>query len=238
MKKILALVSTLSIAAGAVALATPAQAYDKDAYAYAAAHMIQRSDIPAVLGAFTDDMSFSAGPERGKAYLCSLDSSTDGPIPQFSYPTGRLQYSANYAAKGRNAPSLWVSVMQYASASKAIAAFDVAKKQVKNCKGTFTNSFTDTDSGVVSTSTTQTTNGIVPSVSTLGVDSIFVSVNSVFSGSSEEAPFKGDQYQVWSLIDDVIITTSYNMESADNVSTQKRKAVNQVAFNAETAWLG
>ena len=42
---------------------------------------------------------------------------------------------------------------------------------------------------------------------------------------------------MWSLIDDVIITTSYNMESADNVSTQKRKAVNQVAFNAETAWL-
>ena len=237
MKNLLVLFSSMSIVAGAVAMATPAQAYDKDAYAYAAAHMIQRSDIPAVLGPFNEAMSFNAGPGRGKAYLCSLEASTDGPIPQFSYPVGQLEYTANYSAKGKDAPSLWVSVMQYPSAAKAIAAFDVAKKQVKNCTGTFTNSWTDPDSGVVSTSTTQTTNGIVPSVSTLGVDSLFVSVNSVFSGSSEEAPFKGDQYQVWSLINDVIITTSYNMEGADNVSTQKRKAVNQVAFNAETAWL-
>ncbi len=46
-----------------------------------------------------------------------------------------------------------------------------------------------------------------------------------------------DSYSVYSLVDDVIIQTQFYANTNDNLTTKQRKAVNQLAFNAETRWL-
>jgi hypothetical protein len=237
MKLATALITATSMAA-TIALATPASAYDDKAYSHAAGHMIARSDIPAELGDFKKQMSFNAFPPTGTAYLCTIDGVGSEPSTQFTYPSGKLQFSANYGTKEENGPSVSVVVIQYRDRQRAIAAFDVAKKQIVNCTGTVKNSWTNTDSGTVSTYTTETTNGVVPAVTTTGVESLFIDVNSVSAATGEEVPFQSDQYAVLSLLDDVVITTTYYMNNANNISTKKRKAVNQVAFNAETVWKG
>jgi hypothetical protein len=43
---------------------------------------------------------------------------------------------------------------------------------------------------------------------------------------------------VYTLVNDVIINTSRYTGSELNMSTRERRAVNQVAFNAVTRWLG
>jgi hypothetical protein len=221
-----------------LAVATPASAYDDKAYAYAAGHMIARSDIPAVLGDFKKTMAFNAYSPNGPAMLCSIDGTGSTPSTTHTYPGGKLQFSANYSAKGGIGPSLSVTVNQYADGPAAIAAFDKAKKNVKNCTGTVTNSWTNTDTGSVSTYTTQTDNGVVPAVTTTGVESLFINVNSDSTATAEEAPYQSDQYTVVSLVNNVVISTTYYMNNVKNVTNKKRSAVNQVAFNAETAWLG
>lgn len=230
------LVSASALALG-VAVVAPAQAYDKKSYEYAAGHMIDRKDIPVSLGAFRKAMGFNAFQSIGKPQLCVLPGGPSVPDTEVTFPGGRLQFEANYNSKGDGPQSLWVTVLQYADAQKAIAAFDEAKKEAKKCTGTVTSSFTDPDSGAVSTYTVMTENGVVPSVTTTGVESLFVNVNSDSTATSQEAPYRSDQYSVFSLVNNVIITTNYRTDATLNIKTKKRKAINQVAFNAETAWL-
>jgi hypothetical protein len=231
------LVGVSALALGALA-ASPAQAYDKKSYRYAASHMIDRKDIPAELGAFKKSMSFNAFGSRGKATLCSLPGGATTPGTEVTYPGGKLHFEANYSTRGDSPQSLWVAVEQYPDSQKAIAAFDEAKKEAKKCTGTSTSSWTDPDSGVVSTYTVMIENGVVPSVTTTGVESLFVNVNSDSSATSEEAPYRSDTYAVVSLINNVVISTNYSTSATLNIPTQQRKSINQVAFNAETAWLG
>ena len=47
-----------------------------------------------------------------------------------------------------------------------------------------------------------------------------------------------DGYNVYTLVNDVIIDTGYYTGSELNMSTNQRKDVNQAAFNAVTRWLG
>lgn len=239
MKKSLALVAVGSVLASGVALAAPAQAYDKDAYSYAASHMIERSDIPAVLGDFKPTLSFGAGPGSFPSYLCYVASTTpntEGTEQRF--PSGRYQYSASYNGKGKEPrPSIGVTVNQYASAEKAIKAFNVAKKVAKNCTGTTSDSWTDPDTGTVSQYSTLLTNGVVPEVTTTGVESIFISSNNLSESFPGGTPQINDNYTVVSLLDDVVLVTQYYMNSTTNITTKQRRAVDQVAFNAETAWL-
>ena len=230
------LVAASTLALG-VAVAAPAHAYDKKSYEYAAGHMIDRKDIPAALGAFQKTMSFNAFQVSDKAVLCTIPGGQSVPDTEVNYPAGKLHFEANYNAKGNGPQALWVSVQQYADAQKAIAAFNQAKKVIKSCTGTVSTSFSDPDSQVVSTYTVMTENGVVPSVTTTGVESLFVNVNSDSTATSEEAPFRSDQYSVISLVNNVIITTNYRTDAALNIKTKKRKAINQTAFNAETAWL-
>jgi hypothetical protein len=214
----------------------PAHAYDQKAYSYAAGHMIHRAAIPAMLGSFSSAMAFNAYEPEDPTWMCSLLQPGNVPATEINFPAGRYEFNANYSVPGPNSPALTVYVYQYTSASKAISAFGAAKRQAKRCTGTYSDSWTDSSAGVVSTYTTVTTNGVVPAVAIAGVKSVFVNVDTN-AATTGTGPFQSDQYQVFSLINDVVIVTSYNQNSSDNVTTQQRKAVDQVAFNAETAWL-
>lgn len=239
MKAFIALAAAVATAGITVlAVAAPAQAYDNKSYAYAAGHMISRADIPLNLGDFKKTIAFNGYSPNGPMLLCSIDGTGTTPSQSFTYPAGKLQFAANYSTKKGDGPSLSVTVNQYPNANAAIAGFGKAKANIASCTGTVTNSWTNSDSGTVSTYTTQTSNGVVPSVTTTGVESLFVDVNSDSSATGEEAPYQNDQYTVISLVDNVVISTTYYMNNVKNITTKKRKAINQVAFNAETAWLG
>ena len=226
-------------AALAMAIPAPAQAYDRDAYAYAAKHMIDRAAIPKVLGNFDRNLTFSATAVAWDPLLCDLPGATaDSPPTAVKFPAGSAQYTANYSSSGKFPTSLQVVVNQYPSASAAISAFNTLKKRARTCTGSSSSSYVDEESGVRSTSSTLLVNGKVPSVTTAGVASIFVNRNNRNESTSGAPPYIDDNYAVYSLFGDVIIATTYYPNDSTNISTEERKAVNQVAFHAETAWLG
>jgi len=223
------------IAAGAAALiavgmAGPAHAYDRDAYAYAAGHMIGYKDIPAMLDS-QRTASFSAYNAPGRNYVCETG---DGQ-KEVDYPGGKDVFSINY--EGRKNSSINVSVAQFASSAKAIKAFEALQKAVKQCAGTDSGSQTF-DDGSVDTWQRLTTTGNVPLVTVSGVQSIFMNENyqDVTTGP-DAGNYSSDNYSVYTLVNDVIINTSYYTGSELNMTTKQRKAVNQVAFNAVTRWL-
>lgn len=233
------LLATTVVAAAAVTLvAGPAMAYDRDAYGHAASSMIERSDIPKVLGEFKKTLGFSAYAGSNKLYVCSVPQA-DPNASDVSVSIAGAQYAftGSYEGKGKSdAPSIDVTVNQYKNAEAAISAFDELKKKIKKCTGTGSSTWTD-DGGKTTTYSTEVTNGVVPAVTTTGVESLFVSNNSLSASTPGDSKFVNDQYLVYSLVDDTIIVTEYFTNTNDNMTTKQRKAVNQVAFNAETRWL-
>lgn len=237
MNKSLAVLAAAATAAASLAAAAPALAYDRDLYGRAAASMIERSDIPDALGTFKKGLAFNAFATSGKTFVCDVpQSDPNASDVDVYFPGPEYMFSASYSGKGKDAPSVDVTVNQYATAEDAISAFDTLKKNVKKCSGTGSNTWTD-DDGTTTTYSTALTNGVVPAVTTTGVESLFVSNNSLSESSTGDSKFVNDQYTVYSLVDDVVISTQYFTNTNTNMTSKQRKAVNQVAFNAETRWL-
>jgi hypothetical protein len=232
------LATAVVAAAAATLVATPAMAYDRDAYSHAAGHMIERSDVPKNLGAFKKSLAFNAFRNKGPAFVCDVPKADPNASDvEVTMPATGYSYSGSYQGKGKEAPSVSVTVNQYAGAEAAIAAFDALKKNVKKCTGTGSNTWTN-DDGSVTTYSTELTNGVVPAVTTTGVESVFVSNDSLQESTPGDSKFVNDQYSVYSLVDDVVIQTQYYSNTNKNLTTKQRKSVAQVAFNAETRWLG
>jgi hypothetical protein len=226
MRKFVALGAAALIAVG---LAGPAQAYDRDGYSYAAGHMIGYKDIPKSLDA-KRGASLDVYNRPGKNYVCSVDSK------DVEYAGGVQNSSMGF--QGRKGTSVNVNVAQYASTAEAIKAFDALKKGAPTCEGPNTGSQTFDDGSTDSWSNLITT-GNVPMVTVAGVESIFVNQNYDDVTTGEYGGrYSSDTYSVYTLVNDVIIETTYYTGSELNMTTKQRKAVNQVAFNAVTRWLG
>jgi hypothetical protein len=227
MKKI-ALTAAAALAITVMA-APAAQAYDAKAYSYAAGHMLQPKNVPATFGV-NSRLDFNAT-RAFPIFVCSVDSN------EVKVPGGVHVFNANYVSK-KVEGNLSVSVNQYASPVKAIAAFNALKKAVTKCSGQKTGSSTFED-GSTDTWARLTTTGTVPAVTITGVPSVFLNANYTDVASGPEgSEYTSDQYSVYTLVDNVVIATNYYTGSELNISTNKRKAVNQTAFNAVTAWLG
>lgn len=233
------LVGAVAVAAGVgLATASPASAYDTGAYEYAAGHMIERTDIPKSLGAYKPGLSFGANPGLKSLWICNVpQADPNAPDVTVKVPGPKYSFSASYNGRGAQTPFLNVNVNQYANATKAEAAFRLIQSRVKACSGTGSDTYTD-DDGTTTTYSSAVSHGVVPSVTTAGVQSIFVSMNNL----SETLPKGGisisDSYNVLSLFDDTIIETQYYSGGTKNLTTAQRRAVNKVAFNAETRWVG
>lgn len=229
MKRIV--VTLLALGIASVGLATPAAAYDRDAYAYAAGHMIGYQDIPKSLDAKRGPY-FNAGSGTSN-FLCGDDSKT------VTFPGGKFDFSISYNGKGQT-DGVDVSVSQYASSSRAIAAFEKLKSGLKRCEGESSgqeNYGTDDDPSI-DTWSRLNTSGVVPLVTIAGVQSVFLNQNyqDVTTGDNP-GTYSSDSYTVYTLVDDVIISTSRVTGSELNIPTKERRAVNQVAFNAVTRWV-
>lgn len=228
MKKI-ALAAAAAFTITAIA-APAAQAYDTEAFSYAAGHMLQEKDIPASIG-LNDTMSFNAS-TAGEFYLCRKGEK------DVMVTAGVNTFSASYDSKKGVEGGLSINVNQYASSTKAIKAFGQLKKALNTCAGASGDTQTF-DDGTTDTWSRLTTTGTVPAVTITGVPSLFLNTNYTdVSSGPDGSEYSSDQYYVYTLVDDVIITTNYYTGSELNLPTKKRKAVNQTAFNAVTAWLG
>ncbi|MFM1917265.1 MAG: hypothetical protein RJB01_780 [Actinomycetota bacterium] len=216
------------------ALSAPAHAYDRKAYTYAAGHMISAKDVPSPISLRSNGY-FNAGSDGTKSWLCSKDDK------DVEYSGGKYRFSINYQGKKKGASGINSSVQQYASATKAIAAFDELKKGAKTCSGatsgssSYTNDAGDT---ITDTWSSLNTTGSVPMVTITGVASIFINTNYEDVSSDQDSPYTSDNYTVYTLLDDVIISTNYYSGSEINLSAAEKKAVNMAAFNAVDAWLG
>lgn len=228
MKKI-ALAAAAAFTITAVA-APAAHAYDAEAFSYAAGHMLQEKEIPASIG-LSDTMSFSANTDA-MFYVCS---NADRSV---KIPAGQNAFFANYDSKKGVEGNLSIAVNQYASSTSAIKAFGKLKKAVTTCAGEAGDTQTF-DDGTTDTWARLTTTGTVPAVTITGVPSLFLNANYTdVSSGPEGSEYTSDTYTVYTLVDDVIITTAYYTGSEQNLPTKKRKAINQVAFDAVSAWLG
>lgn len=230
MKKFAAVVAASAVAA--VGLAVPAQAYDRELYSYAAGHMVGSSDIPASLKV-RKGANFNAYPARGRTFLCQNPDNSKEPV---EFTGGDYGFSVNYQGRGRDG-GIGVTVIQYASSKQAIAAFDELRKGLRECAGAATGQETY-DDGSTDTWSRLTTTGSVPLVTVAGVPSVFINQNyqDVVAGEYP-TQYTSDSYNVYTLVNDVIINTNHYTGSEINLSTKERRAVNQVAFNAVTRWL-
>lgn len=236
MRTSVALITATTVAAGALALAAPASAYDRDAYGYAAAHMIESSDVPRALGTMKRTLDFNAYANIGANFLCDVpQSDAQAPDRLVKFPASRYSFSGSYGGRGSDAPSIEVTVLQYDSSTAAIRAFDSLRKDIRSCTGTGSNTWTGED-GTTTTYSTEVFNGVVPLVTVTGVESVFVNSNSLSVSTPGDSRDVNDQYSVVTLVDDVIIQTQFYANS-NNLTTRQRKAVNQVAFNAVTRWV-
>lgn len=210
-------------------IATPAHAYDRDLYSFAAAHMIAASDIPAPLQV-KKGANFSAFPDGRTNFLCTKEDR------QVEYPGGAYSFSMNYNGR-KDASGIASTVTRYRSAELAIAAFDRLKKGLKECAGPSSGQESYEDGSTDSWSRLTTT-GTVPLVTIAGVASVFVNENyeDVTTGQFP-GRYTSDNYNVYTLVNDVIINTSHYTGSELNMATKERRAVNQVAFNAVTRWV-
>ncbi len=229
--------SLVTAAVAALVTAPQAQAYDREAYAFAASHMIERSDIPKVLGDFDETLGFSAGLGM-RTYLCYLQSSTpDSTGTDVLAGKPQLQYSGYYSPSRGPQVSVSVQVLQFGSADEAIRGFETLKTQSRKCKGAGSKTWTNSD-GTKTTSSWRVATSVVPQVTVAGVPSIGITQDNLSVSSKGGNPSADDNYTVYTLVNDVILATSYNGGSTTNTTKEQRKAVNQVAFNAVSRWVG
>lgn len=235
LRPIVAATAAAALITGAVA--PMAQAYDREAYEYAAGHMIDRTDIPKSLGTFDPVLGLNVG-RSYKTFLCYISPGDESaPADDITIAKGKRQSSGFYNSAKDTGPNVNIQVTEYASATAAIKAFETLKKQAKKCTGTGSSTFTD-DDGTSYTSSWEVSNAVVPSVAVVGVQSISITQDNLSTNSSSDDKYLNDNYTVYSLVNDAIIQTAYYMNGPKNITTAQRKAVNQLAFNAIGRWLG
>lgn len=231
------LAAAAAIALVPVLVAPGAHAYDRQGYEYAAGHMIDRSDIPKNLGDFDPGMMFSASPGY-TTFLCYVPSSDPSQSGlDVNVGKSKYQYSANYSSKKDSGPSISVQVLRYADSTAAIKAFNGLKTAAKQCNGSGSSTWTAED-GSQSTSSWMVSTSTVPGVAVAGVASIGITQDNLSTGATPDDRFLNDNYNVYSLVNDVIIKTSLYANGPKNLTSAQRKSVDQVAFNAIGRWVG
>lgn len=219
-----------------VVAAPQALAYDRDAYEYAAGHMIDAKDIPKALGEFAPDLTFNGntGFRTNLCYVPSEKPDDDG--KRIDIGRSSLEFTGFYNSKKASGPNLQVQVLTYKNADTAIKAFERLKSRAKGCNGAGSTTWTD-DTGVTTTYSWNVSTSSVPGVAVAGVPSIGITQDNLSESTGSANNDLDDNYTVYSLVDDAIISTAIFANDSKNLTTAQRKAVNQTAFNAITEWL-
>lgn len=249
-----ATVTATTAAVLAITTATQSNAYDKAGYGYAATHMIELKDIPAVLGKFSPKMTFNVDPgfKNSRIYLCGIKPDADvDTFKQVVVKRTGANFAASYLnpAIERNAESnkfrsVTVNVFSYPSQTAANNAFSQLSQRAKKCTGTRTETYggdTNPDGSVNPgyTSISRLDNGKVASVVSNGQQGIYV--ESDYRGTSEsqpDDPSLNDNYTIYAPVGNVILQATYTSSLRDRVTKAEAAAVAELTNNAIRAWRG
>ena len=251
MKKTLTVVaSSLALAAFSAGAISPASAYDRDLFGYAASHMINRSDIPKVLGDLSDNLNFFANSATPSAriYICALNEKQVGLKVAVSNFSGN--YSTEYDRKIQGpqvSKSVQVSVYHFKTTSAASKAYSKIETRAKKCKGTQTTT-TPSDDGLdgteleTYTSTVTLRNGQTSVDIANGRRGVYIESDylseSTQVGTGEKSKFISDEFVVFALTGDVIVQTQFSSNERPRLTKVEITAVEQVAIAAVRAWRG
>jgi hypothetical protein len=223
--------SGLVVASSMTMAVAPAQAYDREAAGYAASHFLSVSQLPKEFAA-KKAMNISVTTPALKQYVCDY-----GPLGNKIVWAGKPDLSTNafYNPKGKGL-SLDINVGQYKSNVAAEKAFSQLSKDIKKCDGTFTGSWSDENDNPVPYENV-ITSGKIPAVTVTGVQSIFTNENSNNAASGDLPAYLNDSMSIFTLVNDVIITTTGSTGSALNFTAKQKKALIQVANDMVTTWV-
>jgi hypothetical protein len=231
MKKPFVVLATTVIAASALAAAPAAVAYNKDAYAYASSRMVEAKDIPKALGTYRTGIDFYAGADSPEIFLCSLEKGSARVMG------ARYSFGANYRNANKKSPrSVGTSVYQFPSSKAAISGFRAVEREAKRCTGTQSDSSTG-DDGVTYSWTSNLQNGKVKGVKVAGVESVFINSDYESGSSDQDREYLADTYAIYTLVNDVIIVTTFTNTNESSLKPAETKGAHQLAFNAVTAWV-
>lgn len=234
MNRPFALLAATAIAASTIAVAPSAVAYNKDAYAFAASHMVESKSIPKALGTYRPAMFFNASGDRPEMYLCSLKDGKDGNV---RVRGARYAFSADYTNTVRTSPrQVNINVYQFASSKAAITGFRAVEREAKRCTGSQSDSNTSGD-GVTFSWTSNLQNGKVKGVTVAGVESVFINSDYANGSTDSDQKFLSDSYSVYTLVNDAIIVSLFINNNETTLTRAERRGANQLAFNAVTAWV-
>ena len=247
--RVIAVGTTVAILA--ISSATQANAYDRERYGFAAAHMLEFSEIPKSLGAIAEGLNFFVNPgvKPVKIYLCSgIPTSDPEEFKQVSVKVAGPSYSGSYtsdpslsrAENNFRYISLSVAVNEFPTAASAAKTFDLIKERAKKCKGTKTTVNPPSQDDPGSTFTNTFFNGELASVTVDGRPSVYVETD--FLNSAPQGSPVGDtgtdNMTIYSLVGDAIIQTFYTTTQARRLSAKQKAGVAEAANAAIRTWRG
>jgi hypothetical protein len=232
MKRVSAGIAFSALVLGSMAVATSAvQAYDKAAYAFAASHFLNAKDLPKEF-ASKPGATIAIGDSRGEGtFLCSKPQAEG---PSYNIASSVLNANANYNEVNQNV-NLFINVNQYRSNTAAEKAFAKLGKDVKRCDGSYSGATTDED-GTSYPYTLGVTSGKTPAVTVAGVESVYTNQNANNAAVGNPAAYLSDTYTIFTLLNDVIISTQTSTETALDLTPGQKKALEQVANRMVTTW--
>ena len=237
MKKTVLVVALLSSLVFGAAIA-PAQASYQDDLINAATNMIDRSDVPKVLGPVSKSTMFiSQHPTDVRGQACEVPNE-EGKYVQLSGKFSGQNVAFIKASSVGEVPFLDQSVMQFKGPKAAAKSFAQLAKDISKCNGTQTNNTQNTD-GSTFTQTQTITTGTVKTATDGGKKPVFV-LNSASTSGQYESGFEdlNAGYTVFSLANNVISYINYQPKSGVNMTNKTKKAVDQLSMKAAARWVG
>ncbi len=236
MKKFSAGITISALVLGSMAVATGAvQAYDKAGYGFAASHFLNAKDLPKEFASKPGATVSIGDSMRQGSFLCASPGPDDGSIPNsFNLAPSVLNANASYNEKNRSV-SLWINVNQYRSNTAAEKAFAKLGKDIKKCDGSYSGASTD-ENGTSYPYTLGVTSGKIPAVTVAGVESVYTNQNANNAAVGNPAAYLSDTYTIFTLLNDVIISTQTSTETALDLTPGQKKALEQVANRMVTTW--
>ncbi len=229
-----AFVGTVVLALGAgIGWAAPANALDTEDMVYAAAHMVERSQVPAHLGTPTKRSVFNGELDGQDLYLCSITADEK----DVTVPGVRGMFSTYFNMKKSNS-SASVSVAQFASAKAAKAAFGELAKALPQCAGSSSDSNTDPDTNVTYSWSRTTTTGTSDKAVVDGVKGVWI--NNDYSDSSSDGTEKNlsDNQTVYTLAGNAIVATNFYDSVQGTLTKKQAKGLAELAVTASERWQG
>jgi hypothetical protein len=214
------------------AASTAAQAYDREAFAFAASHFLSPKDLPKAFAAKPAMSVQVMDSGRNGSYVCTSPT-PNGPDVKMSRTLRSAFASYDVVRRDLN---LFISVNEFKNNVAAEEAFAKLTKDIKKCEGNYTGSWTS-DDGTVYPYQNIVTTGKIPAVTVAGVASIFVNQNSSNAAVGDSPVYLNDALNIYTLVNDAIINTQGLNSRAVNVTAAQKKSLEKVAFDMVTTWV-